>query len=114
MVLFAASAWVRLFLFGRLHELALAQQRIYQSDAGGKLIVGLTVLMKLLFALSDHSLGVDGMPFLKRQPRQGEFRFRDRLLISSLFAESQRFLVRVAGCLQIPLIDKHVSGSSSA
>src|SRR5271163_3674048 len=53
---------VCLFFFGRFHELALAQQRVNQGDVGGEFVVGLTVLMKLFFALADHGLGISGVP----------------------------------------------------
>src|ERR1700733_6534535 len=68
--------------------------------------------MKLFFALADYGLGIGGRAFPEGEPRQGELRFCDGLLISNLFANSQRFLVRLAGRLQIPLIDKDVSSSS--
>src|ERR1039458_1753646 len=64
----------RLLFLSRFHGLALAQQPLYQGDTGGQFVVGLTVLMKLLFALSDHSFGIGGMTFLNRQPCQGELR----------------------------------------
>ncbi len=101
----------RLLFFGGFYKLALAQKPIDQDDAGDEFIVGLAVLMKLLFTFTDHGFGIAGLPFLNRQLRQGELRFCDSLLVSNLFAQSQRFLVRLAGCLQIPLIDEHVSGS---
>jgi len=65
----------------------------------------------LTIQFSDHGFGISGVPFLDRQPRKGKLRFCDCMLISNLFAESQRFLVRLAGSLQVPLIEQHVCSS---
>src|SRR5580704_1660918 len=100
------------FLFvGCFHELVLAQKPLHQGDAGSQFVIGLAVLMKLFFALSDYSFGICGMPFLKREPCHGELGFSDSLLFSILFTQRQRFCIRVLGCLQIPLVEKYVTSS---
>src|SRR5271165_2743776 len=91
-----------LLLFGRFNELTLAQQPLNQGDAGGQFIVGLTVLMKLFFALADHSFSIGGMTLLNREPRQGELRFRDGLFFSSFFAQRQRFFVDLRAAAKSP------------
>ncbi|MGB8750501.1 MAG: hypothetical protein WCD06_01800, partial [Candidatus Sulfotelmatobacter sp.] len=62
-----------------------------QHNAGGQFVVGLLILMKLFFAFSDHSFGIGGMALLNRQPRQGEFCFRDGLLKAKCRWISTRF-----------------------